>query len=86
MIRIDKYTNIDRGADPTKEYYINQNGTYLSLTKTELEKVSSDLKLLGIGAVSGRSELLATHECKFYVNAEWTKLKCECGKEQLPSG
>ena len=36
--------------------------------------------------VSGRSELLATHECKFYVNAEWTKLKCECGKEQLPSG
>jgi hypothetical protein len=51
MIRIDKYTNIDRGADPTKEYYINQNGTYLSLTKAELEKLASDLKLLGIGPV-----------------------------------
>jgi hypothetical protein len=48
MIRIDKYTNIDRGSDPTKEYYINQNGTYLSLTKAELEKLSSDLKLLGV--------------------------------------
>jgi hypothetical protein len=52
MIRIDKYTSIDRGADPTKEYYINQDGTYLSLTKAELEKLASDLKLLGIGAVS----------------------------------
>lgn len=30
------------------------------------------------------SEQLADHQCKFYVNADWTKLKCECGKEQLP--
>jgi hypothetical protein len=51
MIKVDKYTNIDRGADPTKEYYINQNGTYLSLTKAELEKIVSDLKLLSIAAV-----------------------------------
>jgi hypothetical protein len=36
--------------------------------------------------VVGRSEQLATHQCKFYVNADWTKLKCECGKEKLPSG
>lgn len=52
MIKVDKYTNIDIGADPTKKYYINQNGTYISLTKVELEKIASDLKLLGIGAVS----------------------------------
>jgi hypothetical protein len=45
MIKIDKYTSIDRGADHSKEYYINQNGTYLSLTKVELEKIASDLKL-----------------------------------------
>jgi hypothetical protein len=25
------------------------------------------------------------HECKFYVNSNWTKLTCNCGKEQLPS-
>jgi hypothetical protein len=37
-------------------------------------------------SVVGRSEQLATHQCKFYVNVDWTKLKCECGKEQLPSG
>lgn len=40
---------------------------------------------LPIHSVVGRSEQLAAHECKFYVNADWTKLKCECGKEQLPS-
>ena len=51
MIKVGKYTNIDRGADPNKEYYINQNGTYISLTKAELEKIASDLKLLGIADV-----------------------------------
>jgi hypothetical protein len=42
--------------------------------------------ILRLFSVVGRSEQLATHQCKFYVNADWTKLKCECGKEQLPSG
>jgi hypothetical protein len=41
---------------------------------------------LRIHDVVRRSEQLADHQCKFYVNAEWTKLKCECGKEQLPKG
>ena len=25
-----------------------------------------------------------SHECKYYVNADWTKLKCECGNEIIP--
>ena len=28
----------------------------------------------------------AEHECKFYVNAEWTALSCECGKRIKPKG
>ena len=43
-------------------------------------------KILLLFSVSGRSEQLADHQCKFYVNADWTKLKCECGKEQQPGG
>ena len=26
------------------------------------------------------SELLAEHKCKFYVNADWSYLRCDCGK------
>lgn len=37
-------------------------------------------------AVVGQSEQLADHKCKFHVNADWTKLVCECGKEILPKG
>jgi len=25
------------------------------------------------------------HECKFYVNANWTELRCSCGKSKKPS-
>ena len=31
------------------------------------------------------SEQLAEHKCKFYVSADWTYLKCECGKIIKPS-
>ncbi len=31
------------------------------------------------------SELLAEHKCKFYVNADWSYLKCSCGKRIKPS-
>ena len=31
------------------------------------------------------SELLAEHKCKFYVNADWSCLKCGCGKRIKPS-
>ena len=48
MIKVGKYTNIDRGSDSMKEYYINQDGIYISLTKAELENIASDLKSLGI--------------------------------------
>lgn len=57
MIKVGKYINIDRGADSAKEYYINHNGTYISLTKAELEKMSSDIKLLEIGDVIGNFTL-----------------------------
>lgn len=44
------------------------------------------LNLLTIPVVVGQSEQLAEHECKFYVNAEWTALSCECGKRIKPKG
>ena len=25
------------------------------------------------------------HECKFYINANWTYLKCSCGNRKKPS-
>ncbi len=31
------------------------------------------------------SEQLAEHKCKFYVNADWSYLKCDCGKRIKPS-
>ena len=31
------------------------------------------------------SELLSEHKCKFYVNADWSCLKCGCGKRIKPS-
>ena len=31
------------------------------------------------------SELLAEHKCKFYVNADWSYLRCDCGKRIKPS-
>ena len=39
-----------------------------------------------IDSVVGQSEQLAEHECKFYANAEWTALSCECGKRMKPKG
>ena len=26
----------------------------------------------------------AKHKCKFYVNADWSYLKCDCGKRKKP--
>lgn len=31
------------------------------------------------------SELLAEHKCRFYVNADWSYLRCDCGKRIKPS-
>ena len=73
MIRIDKYTEVDRGADPKKEYYIDQDGTRLSLTKVELEKIACDLNLLGIAGVVGQSEqllALAQYMCQHQNNLD----------------
>ena len=43
-------------------------------------------ELFDLFNVVGQSEQLAEHECKFYVNAEWTALSCECGKRIKPKG
>ena len=29
-------------------------------------------------------EVLAEHKCKFYVNADWSYLRCDCGKRIKP--
>lgn len=63
------------------------DSTWLSAKrKTELKEAVNNFEdaLLRQPLISGRSEQLADHKCKFYVNADWTKLKCECGKEQQP--
>jgi len=31
------------------------------------------------------SDQLAEHKCKFYVNADWSYLRCDCGKRIKPS-
>lgn len=36
--------------------------------------------------VVGQSEQLADHKCKPMVNADWTYLRCECGKRFEPKG
>jgi hypothetical protein len=56
------------------------------LNDGQIAVVEAQEQLLLLFSVSGRSEQLADHQCKFYVNADWTKLKCECGKEKLPRG
>jgi hypothetical protein len=39
-----------------------------------------------IANVVGQSEQLADHKCKPMVNADWTYLRCECGKRFEPKG
>ena len=51
-----------------------------------VNEVSTIDEALPIGGVVGRSKQLAEHKCKFYVNAEWTYLKCECGQRLEPKG
>lgn len=60
MIRVDKYKHKERGTDPKKLYYIEQDGTILSLTESELQKIACDLNTLGLLHVVGRSEQLNT--------------------------
>ena len=38
-----------------------------------------------LGVVCSETEL-AEHKCKFYVNADWSYLKCGCGKRIKPKG
>lgn len=43
-------------------------------------------QVLRLFNVVGRSEQLADHNCKPMVNADWTYLRCECGKRFEPKG
>lgn len=47
---------------------------------TELEESAQNLVTDEVS--SGVSD---SHECKFYVNSDWTRLDCECGKSKSPS-
>jgi len=50
-----------------------------------LKDAESLVKKLTLTNVVKQSELLAEHKCKFYVNSDWTELKCDCGKRIKPS-
>lgn len=53
----------------------------------DMQEVLEDIvKKLTIPVVAGRSEQLADHKCKPMVNADWTYLRCECGKRFEPKG
>jgi acetolactate synthase small subunit len=73
--------------DPNVERYIE---IAVNPLKKEIEQMKAQIEALNqalrIHDVVGRSEQLAEHECKFYVNADWTKLTCECGKQRMPEG
>ena len=50
---------------------------------TEFKNIKEQLTLTDVGSMC--CELLAEHKCKFYVNADWSYLKCDCGKRIKPS-
>ena len=52
----------------------------------ECEQGKRQVNSVDLADVVGRSEQLAEHKCKFYVNADWTYLRCECGQRLEPKG
>lgn len=57
--------------------------TYSKMVELLNIKINEQLDICG---VVGRSEQLADHKCKPMVNADWTYLRCECGKRFEPKG
>jgi len=53
---------------------------YSEYVLRESQKTETSDEALPIGDVAGQSEQLADHQCKPMVNADWTYLKCKCGK------
>ena len=52
----------------------------------ELIRIESLLKAINYThCCKSDSELLAEHKCRFYVNADWSYLRCDCGKRIKPS-
>ena len=78
MEEVKKYL-LDIGFDDAHlpELFNNDDKSYYTIP--ELMKAYADhkLKLLTIPVVG-------KHKCKYYVNADWTYLSCECGKKITP--
>jgi hypothetical protein len=53
---------------------------------TIIAEYKTRTKQLSLVKVMQQSEQLTDHKCKFYVNADWTYLRCECGKRIKPKG
>ena len=80
ILKIKEVDSFEFGS-PQDEYYVPQiPQSFIEeyCRKGGIEYVDAD--------VVGRSKQLAEHKCKFYVNAEWTYLKCECGQRLEPKG
>ena len=70
------------------ESWEKDNGHYFnSISESDYENIANEVvKLFAIPIVVGQSEQLDDHKCKPMVNADWTYLRCECGKRFEPKG
>lgn len=67
----------------------NSENNIATITDVKLwaETWQKEMELeLTLSGVVGQSEQLADHKCKPMVNADWTYLRCECGKRFEPKG
>ena len=66
---------------------INVEGDFI-ISEEQLETFAKmyHKEQLALYGVVGRSEQLAEHKCKPMVNADWTYLRCDCGKRFEPKG
>lgn len=68
---------------------LNTYGKFTSVeqefNENQLEVIYEAMEIVKNNVV-GRSEQLADHKCIPMVNADWTYLRCECGKRFEPKG
>lgn len=63
---------------------IKQIAYDFTTSKGDCKKLEN--RILSLFGVVGQSEQLADHKCKPMVNADWSYLKCGCGKIIKPKG
>ena len=76
---------INRVAELRKDI---ETGKLIDVIEISVELIRIECLLKAINythCCKSDSELLAEHKCKFYVNADWSYLKCDCGKRIKPS-